>query len=152
MLTTMHAKKCLHLGGIRQSRVSRFWARLLVLILAAGVVSPGWVWCHAGDGHVALEYGGICSLLPICDPASDATCVKSDLADSSDGCVDEPIFSVEAIRGFAQDEVSLISDAAFVSTYAPPLTSNSQSLVCLDQDIYQINSTLSSLRSTTLLI
>ena len=148
----MPSRNSLHLSGIRQSTASRFCAKLLVLILAVGVVSPGWVWCHAGDGHVALEYGGICSLLPICEPASDAVCIKADLADSSDGCVDEPIFSVEAIRGFAQDEVSLISGAAFVSMYLSPLTSNSKSLIFLSQDAHQINSTLSFLRSTVLLI
>ncbi len=148
----MAAHNPIRLSRIRESTASLFCVRLLVLILAAGAVSPGWVWCHAPDGHVSLEYEGLCSLLPIGKSMSHATSIETDLPGTCEGCVDEPVFNAEANWEIAQSELSLASGAAFVSVDASVPTSNPQPLIWPSQDIHKIDPTLTCLRSTVLVI
>ena len=123
-------------------------------LLVAGVVSPNLVWCHESDGRVSVEYDGGCSLLPVSQPTSDAMSLGIRSSDSCDSCVDVPIFIVGPNSKASQNEKppSLPGATVALIESAPSQTPNLQPLISLSLDTYQINLTLSSVRSTILVI
>lgn len=136
---------------MRKSPLFGLWARLLVVLLAIGVVSSALVWCQEADGRVNVEYGRDCSRLPDSQAPSDALAPSGE---SCNSCIDTPIFVVEPRRGLSQDEtlLSLHGVAVALIESAPSQISDLQSLVALSLVTHQINLTLSSVRSTILLI
>lgn len=136
---------------MRKSPLFGFWARLLVGLLAIGVVSSALVWCQEADGRVNVEYGRDCSRLPDSQAASDALTPSGE---SCNSCIDTPIFVVEPKSGPSQNEttLSLHGVAVALMESAPSQISNLQSLIALSLNTYQTNLTLSSVRSTILLI
>jgi hypothetical protein len=136
---------------MRKSPLFGLWAKLLVGLLAIGVVSSALVWCQESDGRVSIEYNCDCSRLPD-SRATSGACTYSD--ESCNSCVDTPIFVAEPNSGPSQGETPLSLHGAAVAPieYVPSQPSILQSLIALSLNTYQTKLTLSSVRSTILLI
>lgn len=142
-----------HIMRMRKPPLFGFWTRLLAGLLAIGVVSSAWVWCQESDGRVNVEYGQNCSGLP----DSRATGAATALSQSGEGCnscIDIPVFVLGPHSGLSQNvpPLSLHGAAVALIESAPFQPSDLQSLFALSLDTHQINLTLSSVRSTILLI
>lgn len=145
---------------MRRSPFFRLWAKFWVGLLIVGVVSPGFVWCYESDGRIAVEYGRECSSgrecsrLPHSEATSDTVTALTHSGESCNSCIDTPIFVVEAESGPSQSETPLSLHGAAVAPIesVPSQTSNLQPLIGLSLNTYQTNLTLSSVRSTILLI
>lgn len=136
---------------MRKSPLFGLWARLLAGLLAIGVVSSALVWCQESDGRVSIEYGRDCSRLPAAQQTSDALS-RSD--NSCPSCIDTPIFIVgpNSSPSLSETPSSLRGVAVVLIESAPSQISNAQSLTTFSLDTHQLNLTLSSVRSTILLI
>lgn len=136
---------------MRKSPLFGLWARLLAGLLAIGVVSSSLIWCQESDGSVSIEYGRDCSSLPASQTTSDAL---THSGESCYSCNDTPIFVVEPKSGLYQNDtpLSLYGTAVALIESVPSQISNLQSLIALSLNTYQTNLTLSSVRSTILVI
>jgi hypothetical protein len=136
---------------MRKSPLFGLWAGLLAGLLAIGVVSSSLVWCQESDGRVSIEYNRGCSKLPDSQATSDTLAHSGE---SCNSCIDTPIFVVGPKSGPSQNETPLSLHGAAVALIesAPSQTSNVQSLIALSLHTYQTNLTLSSVRSTILII
>lgn len=80
----------------RQSHTIRVFARLLVVLLLIGVVSPGWIWCHEDDGSVTIEFGRNCLGIPVPGPKAEQESSSHLISQCCVSCVDSPAFVVGA--------------------------------------------------------
>ena len=138
----------------RRSHTTKLLAKLLVIFLMIGVVSPGWVWCYEDCGRVALEFGRGCCAIPISGPPVDHELLSNLSVQCCVSCIDSPTFVVEARKDISYLTVTLIRDAASVE---PALESNTQGPVLpsktyLTQYGFQTYLLLCTIKSITLLI
>lgn len=138
----------------RQSHTTKLLAKLLVIFLMIGVVSPGWVWCYDYCGRVAIDFGCGCSAIPVSEPPVDHESLSNLSVQCCVSCIDSPAFVVEARKDISYLTVTLIRDAASVE---PALESNTQipvlpSRTYLTQNSYQTYLSLCTIKSITLLI
>ncbi|MDR3604570.1 MAG: hypothetical protein P4L38_08055 [Syntrophaceae bacterium] len=138
----------------RRSHTTKLLAKLLVIFLMIGVVSPGWVWCYDYCGRVAIDFGCRCNAIPISGPPVDHESLSNRSVQCCVSCIDSPAFVVEAKNDISYLTVTLIRDAASVE---PALESNTQGPVLpsktyLTQYGFQTYLLLCTIKSITLLI
>ncbi len=138
----------------RPSHSTKLLAKLLVIFLMIGVVSPGWVWCYEDCGRVAIEFGLGCNAVPISVLPLDHELLSNLSVQCCVSCIDSPAFVVEARKDISYLTVTLIHDAASVEL---ALESNTQTPVLpsktyLTQYGFQTYLLLCTIKSITLLI
>jgi hypothetical protein len=138
----------------KHSHTTKCLAKLLVIFLMIGVISPGWVWCYEDCGRVAIEFGRGCNAIPISGLPLDHELLSNLSVQCCVSCVDSPVFVVEAGRDISYLTVNLIHDAASIDS---ALEGHTQNLVLpllthLKHNSHQTYLSLCTIKSTTLLI
>lgn len=138
----------------KHSHITKCLAKLLVIFLMIGVVSPGWVWCYEDCGRVAIEFGQGCNAIPLPGPPAEHESLSNLSVQCCVSCIDSPVFVVEAGRDISYLTVNLIHNTATIDSALEGLTQDLvlPSLTYLKQNSHQTYLSLCTIKSTTLLI
>ena len=138
----------------KQSHITKCLAKLLVIFLMIGVVSPGWAWCYEDCGRVAIEFGRECAAIPVSWPPVDHESLSKFSVQCCVSCIDSPVFVLETRKDISYLTVNLIHDAASVES---AVENHMQSPVLLSRTYltqcgFQTYLSLCTIKSITLLI
>lgn len=137
---------------MRRSHGLGFWAKLMALILLAGVVSPALVWCYDSNGRANVEFGQ-CAPSPCSKSASEPSLWRHSHEPACDSCIDSPIFTVEPNQGCSCLLVGLVVEMAGTSPlYLRTDSPDALPITAISHTSDEIHFSLPSIQSTVLLI
>jgi hypothetical protein len=137
--------------GMRRSPSFKFRAKLIVVLILTGTVSPGMVWCHESDGSAKIAYGP-CSAIPIPKSFTEASSFSRCVEAGCDSCVDTPVFTIGPTEDYSYQLADLIANMAAISPFSSPTDSDILPVTAISFASNEIYRSLASIRSTVLLI
>ncbi len=117
----------------------------------SGAVSPALVWCHEIDGSFNVELGR-CENISPCHTCSGSFPFLKSVEPSCDSCEDSDIFIFGPNQAPSYDPASLIIQAAAIVAFHSLTYSDVLPLIKVSHPPDEINPSITSIRSTVLLI